>query len=505
MEQITEITSQGRRNRNSTSNSNSVNSQPSPSTYGYHNTYHSHAQLHIGDPPSYACANDPRTLRVLEEKARTEAEAERNAPLPPPYSCSVELSGVLGLKQELVSPFRLSRDRDWNDVYIVLRGTQLCTYRVKHPGLLSKHRKPTAGRLLRTYTLQHAEVGVATDFKKTALVPKSPFAHLVPAHARPKLYESDPHLFEPVREHVIRLRLETEQFVICAPTQEVMLCWIENLCAAIDISAPLEDRSEPRYRSLPRRNRRQRDLDGNMSAAEAGRRIIAQQEQIIRELYPNLAAQDSNTNTNTSPESDDLDPEDVRFPTPTPTRADDDFSAPENRDCETQRKSALPPTPSAAQQLRYRRRCAPALLSASPRVSDIVMREGVRMRISVKEHALVEYNSHPPRYDAHAFPKRPVKETAVSEVVSERPGSPIRGMSDESITSISFGDGDGEVDLELGQSASRSEDDISASGPPSPTGISQIKNDAAAKIAEMGKVGTNVSVSAVALGVELLI
>jgi hypothetical protein len=113
----------------------------------------------------------------------------------------------------------------------------------------------------------------------------------------------------------------------------------------------------------------------------------------------------------------------------------------------------------------------------------------------------VEYNSHPPRYDAHSFPKatRPVP---LAKVEPARPGSPIRGLSDESIASISFGE---DLTLDLGQSASRSVDDITASGPPSPTGISQIKNDAAAKMAEMGKVGTGVSVTAVALGVELLI
>jgi hypothetical protein len=245
---VTEITSQGRRNRST----NTPTLSSGPPTYGYHNTYHTHAQLPIGAPPSYARATDAKTLQYLEEKARTEAEVARRTALPPAYSCSVELSGVVGVRQELSSPFQVSGCRDWYDAFVILQGTQLSIHRVKNPGLLSKSRQPTPGRLIRSYTLQHAEVGVASDFRKTALIPKSPFAHLVPSASRPKLYETDPHLFEPVREHAIRLRLETDQFLICPQTQESMLLWVESLCAAIDISSPLEDRSEPRYRSLPR-------------------------------------------------------------------------------------------------------------------------------------------------------------------------------------------------------------------------------------------------------------
>jgi hypothetical protein len=450
-----------RRNRAS----HTLASQTAPPTYGYHNTFHTHAQLTLGTPPSYARANDSKTLRQLEEKAQTEAEVASSTTLPPPYSCTVELGGVMGVRQELSSPFHVSSTREWSDVFAVLQGTQLSLYRVKSPGLLSKTRQPTAGKFIQSYSLQHAEVGVASDFRKTALIPKSPFAHLVPTSARRKLYESDPHLFEPVREHAIRLRLETEQFLLCAPTQESMLEWTESLCAAIDISTPLEDRSEPRYRSLPRRTRRQRILDGaqlsdnieNLSSLEAGRRIIAQQEQIIRQLYPHLAGpttrepgsgfgttttitssittatsstSTSNTNNNHPTldlELDDFDPEDVRFPTSSPSARDsgarfsdsDSDSRPtssNNPTTESDRKNADRIRPSDAQTLRYRRRCAPVLLASSPRVSDVVFSAGMRLRIDVKKHALVEYTLHPPRYDVHNFPKS--KRTAAKLLIS---------------------------------------------------------------------------------------
>lgn len=541
MEPAADTAAPSRRSRTS----NTTNSQQPPPTYGYHNTFHTHAQLPQGQPPSYARATDPKTLRYLHERARTEAEVACKTTLPPAYSCTVELNGALGLKQELSSPFSVAGNRDWYEAYVVLRGTQLHIHRAKTPGILSKNRSPTAGKLLRSYTLQHAEVGIASDFKRTALVPKSPFAHLVPASARAKLYETDPHLFEPVREHVIRLRLETEQFLLCASTAESMLLWLESLCAALDISTPIEDRSEPRYRSLPRRNRRQRLLDSaqlglgdsnieNLSSLEAGRRIIAQQEQIIRQLYPHLAAsrEPGNANPTSAPvaaelEIDDFDPEDVRFPTSRSAARlsasqDEEGEGSERRESEgsEDRKNAERLRPTPAQSLRYRRRCAPVLLASSPRVSDVVFCEGKRMRISVKERNLIDYVSHPPRYDAHSFPKSPRRPAKLAPttrpsptatkvvpapvvVAPARPGSPIRGLSDDSITSISF-------EEDLAPTASQSADDISSSGPPSPTGISQVKTDASRQLAEMGKRRASedareTGLSAMTLGVGLII
>jgi hypothetical protein len=467
----------------------------------------------------------------------------RNTQLPPPYSCTVEIEGIVGIKQELSSPFQASGHREWNDVYAILRGTQLSLYRIKNPGLLSKKQQPRAGRLLRTYSLQHAEVGIASDFKKTALVPKSPFAHLVPAVARPKLYETDPHLFEPVREHAIRLRLELEQFLLCPPTQEGMLDFVEAFCAAIDISSPLEDRSEPRYRSLPRRNRRQRVLDSarlgehieSLSSLEAGRRIIAQQEQIIRQLYPHLAGSTrepgatANHGATADLEFDDFDPEDVRFPT---RSARESLMRVESREYgmgEEERPQSVGASdpkltytmqPSTSRNLRYRRRCAPVLLASSPRVSDVVFGKGQRFRISVKAHMLVDYTAHPPRYDAHGFSKskrlaknatsRNSSPAATAEkivpaiVTPERPASPIRGLSDDSITSISFGE-----DLAPARSKSNA-DESGPSGSPSPTGMSHSKMDAARQLETMGKRRASEDsrengLSAVTLSVELIV
>ncbi|KAF2741520.1 hypothetical protein EJ04DRAFT_539603 [Polyplosphaeria fusca] len=530
------------RSRQRNSSRRNDDSERTPPTYGYHNTFHTHVQPHSDlPPPTYDVANCPKTLTRLSSIARIEKSA-LNRP-PPSYTCTVELSGMLALRQELCSPFQVSGHREWNDAFLVLRGTQLCVYQVKHPSLLSKKKATRPGRLLKSYSLQHAEVGVAGDFRKTNLVPRSPFAHLVPVSARHRLFETDPHLFEPVREHVIRLRIETEQFLLCTVTQTEMLDWVEALCAAIDISPPLEDRSEPRYRSLPRRSRRQRMIDGSrvganletLSSVDAGRRIIAEQERIIRELYPHLAEANTaeqerepreihHANTAADPETDDLDPEDARFPgsmNRTPSRDGgllrvDSHGRPtsSSTDSSFDPKNAPPYQHSTSQALRYRRRCAPVLLAASPRVSDVVFCNDKRMRINVKEHVLVEYASHPPRYDVHNFPKktksRPAplsKATATS--LPLRPASPIRELSSSSFAS-SLNDNFG-YDITASSSEQTGDEirSVPPSEPPSPTAATQAKADAARQLSNMGKrrgseEGVN-GLSAVALGVGLLI
>lgn len=511
-----------------------------PPTYGYHNTFHTHNPPPPDTmPPTYAVANSSQTLERLSTRARAEKAALKDAP--PSYTCTVELAGILALRQELCSPFQVAGHREWNDAYLVLQGTQLSIFQVKQPSLLSKKRTLKAGRLLKSYSLQHAEVGVAGDFKKTGLIPRSPFAHLVPASARHKLFETDPHLFEPIREHVIRLRLETEQFLLCASSQKEMLDWVEGFCAAIDISAPLEDRSEPRYRSLPRRSRRQRMIDGtriganleNLSSVEAGRRIIAEQERIIRELYPHLAEsaleqEDEPTgnhaaNPSADPETDDLDPEDARFPGAMRTSSRDggltrvdsqDRPLSSSTGSSFDPKNAPPYQHTSSQALRYRRRCAPILLAASPRVSDVVFCNGKRMRINVKEHTLMPYTSHPPRYDAHRFPKNTKsRPTPLSKVTSTslplRPASPIRELSSSSFAS-SIED---HLDFDLPSSSSEHVGDeirsVPSSEPPSPTAATQAKADAARQLTNMGKRRTSEEghngLSAVALGVGLLV
>ncbi|KAF4302398.1 hypothetical protein GTA08_BOTSDO06254 [Botryosphaeria dothidea] len=397
-----------------------------PSCYGYHNTFHTHSQP--ADPAAQPPAYTPRNPDNIPARDAL-----------PSYSCSVLFEGPLGFKTEYINIFEkpCPRDRQWQDVYVILRGTQLNIHRLK-TSLFSKSKKPSPGRLIHTYSLQHAELGLALDFKKTDLVPKSPLAKLVPLNARHAVYQTDPHLFWPIREHVMRLRLETDQFLLCAAEQEGLLDWIENLCASVDISPPLEDRSEPRYRSLPRRGRRQRQLDGRPTRQDTidlnARRLLAEQERIIRTLYPNLARNSEDeqpeqpVNTGgADADADDLDAADMLFPgrpsSPRPGNLSN--SSTQNMDDAIERTAIRRtsvdshfeqhieasdkypfgehPQPSASSIMRYRRRCAPVLLASSPRASDVMYCDGIRLRINARKQMVTEFTESPPHYSAHRF------------------------------------------------------------------------------------------------------
>jgi hypothetical protein len=81
-------------------------------------------------------------------------------------------------KMEFRSPFERACDRAWFKVYVVLDGTMLKICRVRMTALAeraSAHEvaanpdlpiAATAGMVLKTYTLQHAEVGNAVDYTK---------------------------------------------------------------------------------------------------------------------------------------------------------------------------------------------------------------------------------------------------------------------------------------------------------------------------------------------------
>ncbi|KAK7538499.1 uncharacterized protein J3D65DRAFT_543393, partial [Phyllosticta citribraziliensis] len=409
--------------------------------YGYHNTFHTHSlpQDPNQTPPTYASSlQNPESSRPSDHL--------------PPYSCAIEFQGPLAFKKEVTNIFELpcSKQANWIDVYVVLRGTMLSIYRLKHQFFGKRSHKPSPGRLLKNYSLQHAEIGLALDFKKTDLTPRSPLAKLIPPAARQSLYETDPHLFWPIREHVIRLRLETEQFLLCSRDQGDMLDWVEQICTAVDISQPLDVRSEPRYRSIPRRGRRQRQLDGSNGGTTtttttttrprsenidvSARRLLAEQERIIRTMYPNLALEAVEEERAAIPPareaaSEEMDPSDLLLPSApqvTLARSETEITASSEQptfadgvtDVTSVTGTSRPsfeelrpdvsaklatPDPSPSSLLRYRKRCAPVLMCNSPRASDVVFHGGRRLRINAKRQTVSYYSELPPHYSAHHF------------------------------------------------------------------------------------------------------
>lgn len=79
-------------------------------------------------------------------------------------------------------------------------------------------------KLLRSYTLQYAELGSATDYSK--------------------------------RSFVLRVRAEAEQFMLQLANPIDCISWAHSLQSGIDVALPLDERQLPKNRLIPRRNRR---------------------------------------------------------------------------------------------------------------------------------------------------------------------------------------------------------------------------------------------------------
>jgi hypothetical protein len=392
-----------------------------PMPYGYHNTFHIHAQ--DAHPPTY---NEAKLLPISNLPSIPQAEE----PILPPYSCSVYKSGLVGLQLEFQDPFaNVHAERFWQNVYAVLRGTQLSIHCLKS-SFRSKTAVPKPGKRLASFSLQHAEVGLAVDIRSGDKIPKNPWLNLLSATMMEKLQRTKPHLFENPKEWILRLRLESFQLLLCFDTEEIMLDWCEKFCEGIDIAPPIEDRTEPRYRSLPRRSRRQRQLENHLQAegdayllTTLGSQLVQQQESIMREYYPHLArdageqqhAQCPRHETAaTVPERgansgdadmDEFDAADVTEGpvthtlsgapmSPTTSRSASDASA-EPYDPKTSRRNSGPSPESA---LRYRRRCMPVMYKLSPRSSDVVFCKGMRFRIDHRRSILKPFELSPPRY-----------------------------------------------------------------------------------------------------------
>lgn len=71
------------------------------------------------------------------------------------------------------------------------------------------------------------------------------------------------------RRYVIRIRAETDQFLISCAELQTFVKWLECLFAAIDVAVPIDERDFPRDQSIPR-IQRLRWLRGQFSAPAAG-------------------------------------------------------------------------------------------------------------------------------------------------------------------------------------------------------------------------------------------
>jgi hypothetical protein len=400
----------------------------------YFNTFQTTCTPAQEDPPSYAMASRQKPV------ARREITAGKE--VLPQYTCTVSAGVRMLVNMESVNPLHEVAQSEWRDVYVEVRGTMLNFHRVKDG---------RASKLLRSYTLQHAEIGLAPDAFHTVLAPNSKLAHLIPSVARQKAYKKDPQLFRAEEQFIMRIRVETDQILLAHKSEDKILEMVHEIGAGIDLAPAIDERNVSKQCTVPRRRRRPNtQASGDINSAA----VIAEQERILQQMYPAFAqaGNEQNTTSSASPPGTPTHP----APLSTPTREDDELDLSAIREdfnesnilthtitststtsspnperptysrtaTESSTTSAFqttyetaptnfgldgkwqPPHMRTAVQIRrYVRRCAPLLMSDAVRASDIVICNGKRVRINWREERLEDWRLQPPKYTAHDFGK----------------------------------------------------------------------------------------------------
>jgi hypothetical protein len=207
----------------------------------------------VDDPPSYDVAING--LHLPTTRLKIEPREDQGREQLPAYSCSIMIRAIFSKKMELETAVHTAFDRKWYQVYAELQGTALRFYKVKSAGMFAGGGGPNTsaddppylkpGELLKIYSLQHADVGIAADYLKYV------------AHLGTILCVGGDRVLKVFRRpYVIRVRVEADQFLLSCVEIETFLTWLESLTAAIDLAPPLDERKLPKDTSYPSRHRR---------------------------------------------------------------------------------------------------------------------------------------------------------------------------------------------------------------------------------------------------------
>jgi len=222
------------------------------------------------NPPSYETATKQRRAPSQNVAA---TQGSPPAEVLPPYSCDIHIEGVFMRKMEIETTTKRAEYRNWQMVYVELQGTVLNVYSVKKERGWWSSSKPSGsnispdsppwvkkGSLEKSYSLLHADAGIAADYRK--------------------------------KRHVIRLRLETDQFLLSCVELGTFVTWLDRIFAAINIAAPIDERDFPRDQSIPR-IQRIRWLRGQRPQPEGASTGFEQSN----ELRPGTALSSTSTRT----------------------------------------------------------------------------------------------------------------------------------------------------------------------------------------------------------------
>lgn len=210
-------------------------------------------------PPAYkAGADDISAFNFRQFKGpKPLPMAEPGTEPLPEYKANIELSNVFLRKSEFHTLSQRCPDRKWRRVIATLTGTKLEIHSATRPLLshaMPNHNDETTnfkkGALMKSYGLQHAEFGLASDYLK--------------------------------RKHVIRVRVEAEQFLLSCSRIETLVSWMEGLQWGAGVALELDERLEVKEQTLPRslrRRRRRREETTMESVARRGEAIEVPDEE----------------------------------------------------------------------------------------------------------------------------------------------------------------------------------------------------------------------------------
>lgn len=144
-------------------------------------------------PPPYRASSPdpdrrPRTGRDDKGKRPSLPTPPLQARLPmesetlPSYQSTLDVEGVFSKKHEIENTTKRAEDRHWHPVFVVLQGTALNVYGVKKDWGWGRTRDgPTIspdnppwvrrGKLEKSYSLLHADAGIAADYTKCVICP----------------------------------------------------------------------------------------------------------------------------------------------------------------------------------------------------------------------------------------------------------------------------------------------------------------------------------------------
>ncbi|CCE64633.1 hypothetical protein TPHA_0I01270 [Tetrapisispora phaffii CBS 4417] len=195
----------------------------------------------------------------------------------PPYKHTIYKYTVVSVKQEFATPYEPSLNRNWVNLIVELNSTQLNFYSIEES--LTSSIKSYSSNVFETNDFRlNSNAKFHNFFKKTKTymlddvetkkilkkIKKNPSKYLNNSNmvtsfslqfgkvGIPKDYKK--------RSHALRLRLETQQFLIKFPTIDDLIYWANYIHMGICISLDLDLRELPKYKFIPRRRRRRRDV-----------------------------------------------------------------------------------------------------------------------------------------------------------------------------------------------------------------------------------------------------